>query len=118
MSVYRTNTRTKYKLSSTVHNLLISSILNSNFIYLCAEYQCFHIFLCLKFYFPSLFFPAYLFHAVNFHLSHSRYFCIHKFRGFPFLRLPGGHHPNIFRRTLSSSILCTWPYQFNCLYLI
>ena len=44
--------------------------------------------------------------------------CIHEFRGLPFLLLPGGHYSKLFRGTLSSSILCMWQYQFNCLYLI
>ena len=47
-----------------------------NFI-LCTEYQCFHIFLCLKFYFPSPFFAVEPFHVVNSLLSHSSCYFLH-----------------------------------------
>ena len=39
---------------------------------------------------------------------------IHEFRNLLFLLLPSGHHSQIFRGSLRSSILYTWPYQFNC----
>ena len=42
---------------------------NNNF--LCTKYQCFHIFLCLKLYFPSPFFHVDPFHVFNTFLSHS-----------------------------------------------
>ena len=41
--------------------------------------------------------------------------CIYKFWGILFLLLPVGHHSKIFRTSLSSSSLCTCPYQFNCI---
>ena len=43
--------------------------------------------------------------------------CIIEFRGLPLLRL-SEHHSKSFVWIISLSILCTWPYQFNCLYLI
>ena len=46
-------------------------------VFLCSEYQCFHIFLCLYFYFPSLFFPVVPFHVVNSLVSHSSCYFLH-----------------------------------------
>ena len=43
--------------------------------------------------------------------------CIHEFCYLPFPLLPSGHHPKNFAGSLSSTILCTWPDQFNCLFL-
>ena len=78
------------------------------FIYI-SEYQCFHIFLCLKYYFPSPFFPVYPSHVVNSLLSHpSCYFLHHEFRDLPFLLLQRGHHSKIFWGSLSLFILRTW----------
>ena len=69
------------------------------------EDLCFHIFLCLECYFPSLFFPVVPFHVINSPLSHSHcYFCIHKFRGLPFLLLPGWH--SFFARGHTSTTVC------------
>ena len=49
----------------------------STSIILCTEYQCFHFFLYIKFYFPSPFFPVYSFDVVNSHLSLTSCYFVH-----------------------------------------
>ena len=49
----------------------IDTLYIKNNFYSCTEYQCFHMFLCIKFYFPSPFLPVDPFHVINSLLSHS-----------------------------------------------
>ena len=84
------------------------------FNYLCREYHCFHIFLCpsfILFLHSSLTIHSMLF--IPFSLIPVFTSCIHEFRVFLFLFLPGGHHANVFWGTLSTLIPCRWPYEFN-----
>ena len=77
------------------------------------EYKWFKMFLCLKLYFSSPFSPTDPFHDVNFLLSHSSCFFLHYWisRSSPWTPC------KFVWGSLSSFILCTWPYLFNRLYL-
>ena len=99
-----------------VLTIIVGSVLNlpSDFqkLLFCTEYGCFHIFMCLKFYFPLHSFL--LFHStllIPFSLIPGLTSCIHEIRDLPFLILPDGHHSNIFWSSFSSFILYTWPYH-------
>ena len=69
--------------------------------YVCTKYQCFYIFLNIKFYFPSPFFPIDTFLTVNSLLSHSSCYFL---------------HPRISRPSFYSSFKRT-PYRYYLLFL-
>ena len=69
---------------SDINIINITTTTTANYIYLCTEYRCLHIFLCLNCYFSS---PFYSFQVVISLLSHSCFFL----------------HPLISRSSFSSS---------------
>ena len=66
------------------------------FVLLILMFSCFHIFLCVKFYFPSPFFLSIHFMLISFSLIPLVTSCLHEFQGLRFFLLPGGHHSTIF----------------------
>ena len=57
------------------------------------------------------------FQIVGFLLSDSSCKLLHLRISRSTLCIPGGYHSKIFLGSLSSSILCTWPYQLELIYL-
>ena len=100
----------------TIHAQLFLSSVNS---LLYTEYQCFHIFLCLKFYFPFPFIPLETFHIVNSIFSHYSTYSLHPRISKPslllLLLLSIVYHIKIICGSFSLFIPRRWPYQIRCL---
>ena len=87
-------------------------------IYLYTEFQCLHIFLCLKFYFSSPLVPVIpVFFLQSFCFHPLIISCIQVFRGLPLPLLPGGHHSQTLLGILSSGILASGSTNNNKYYV-